>query len=184
MSANRLGTLQTRIRHELSSRAHLIVGIDGAPGVGKSTLAKQLTEEFDGLSVSLDDYLDAHKGTYLPHLDFQRLKKDIHAHLDQDAPLLTIEGLCLPAVLDKVGTNPNILVYIKCLDNDGEWHDQAICDENRDLTQILRYIKKYETLIGIGDSDKELARYHNNYRPTARADFILSRIIGPDHDIF
>ena len=184
MFPSRVNALQARIKLDLANGAHLIVGIDGAGGVGKSTLAKRLAEEFDGRLVSLDDYLDDHKGTYIPHLNYQRLKNDIYVLLSQDTPVLAIEGLCLLAALEQVGTNPDILVYIKCLDQDGEWYDEAICNENRELNEVLDYLSKYETLPGIGDSDRELATYHNKYRPVAKADFVLSKVIGPGHDIF
>lgn len=184
MALNQLDLLKRRISLKLISHTSIIVGLDGACGVGKSTLAKRLLEEFEGSLVSLDDYLEPHNGGYIEYLGYQKLNKDIHNLLSQNTSLLITEGICLLAALERVGISLDIFVYIKSIDQYGKWNDQSICGENRDLPQILESISRYESLPGIGNSDRELATYHKRYSPVAKADFILSKLIGSSQDFF
>jgi uridine kinase len=69
--------LARELRGRLPTHGPAIVSVDGWTGSGKSTVAKAVADRIGCACVSLDDYLDRHRGGYLEHLDYPKLKADL-----------------------------------------------------------------------------------------------------------
>ena len=72
----------------LNKRA-AVIGVNGNPGVGKTTVAALLSRYLGYSCVHLDDYLDPGKGQFVDNLDIASLAQAIRVR-----PII-IEGLCL-----------------------------------------------------------------------------------------
>ena len=94
---------------EVSRKKASIIAVDGNPGVGKSTIATAISKYFGYICVHLDDYLDVGKGRFVANLNILRLE---NAVLKGGRPII-IEGLCLLEVLEKLGIQPDLVIYVK-----------------------------------------------------------------------
>ena len=171
-----LAAVYHKINSLLPLYSPLIISIDGVGDTGKTTLANLIIEKFGGEHIEVDNYLTEGKGKYIPFIQYKSLKKDFLYAQARHPTLLIIEGLCILAILKKLKIGSHLSVYIKQIDKDGSWEDERICDENNDLAETVAYIGKYESLPGIGDADRERARYHFNFHPISNASLVLHRI--------
>ncbi len=83
--------VEKRIKKLLETNKKVLIAIDGQSGSGKSTIAKKLADEFDGLLIHMDDY-------FLPpqmktpkrlsqsggNVHFERLKDELFTNLDKE----------------------------------------------------------------------------------------------------
>jgi hypothetical protein len=155
------------------SAGALVIGIDGMPGAGKTTLSTQITCQIPAKTISTDEYLDKHKGYYSSNISYTNLKDAFNNFVDQNVPVIVFEGVCLLKILDCIDIQPDILIYIKHLDSEGIWKDYRICDSEVSLDEAITSINRAENIPGIGNFDKELAEYHRAYTPIEKSKFIL-----------
>jgi len=168
-----------RTRGTLPGRRPPLVAIDGLGGAGKTTLARRLAELAEGQSISVDDYVVPQQGSYLPHLRYDVLSRDLVAARESSAKVIVLEGLCIRSVLAKLESVPDVTVYVRRVDEYGEWTDEHYFSEDNDLEEILETFRRLETVPGIGDHDRETARYHILEKPISRADFVYDRVRQP-----
>ena len=83
-----------------------IVAIDGRPGVGKSYFARALGLRASIDVVTLDDFVRPNQGRYLDALDYEGIRSRLGAGFQ------IVEGLCVLAVLGKLGLAPTVHVYV------------------------------------------------------------------------
>jgi hypothetical protein len=150
-----------------------VIAIDGIDGVGKTTLAKNLQAFIGGTLVSLDTFLAA-------------------ALASSTRPTI-VEGVCLCAAMEAVSVEPDLLVYVKCVAEDGYWHDEDTCDpkegEDALICRLSRDAKRFAELdarlsgepvsgngaYGLSPLVEEIIRYHCKYRPSRRAQIVYLR---------
>lgn len=96
-----------------------IVGIDGWTGVGKTTLAKALSDAFGGSIFDLDGALNRDRSSYAPSLRLGEISEALAA----PAGLLFVSGICLRQVLGRVGCAANAHIYVKRMATWG-WADE------------------------------------------------------------
>ena len=179
-----LHTIKDRPKSE-----NIIIGIDGLDGVGKSYLAKELSEGLDAKMIELDEFLIKQQGIYVDSLRLDDLEKEIA----QRKCSVIVEGVCLLDAMEKVGQQLTILIYIKKVADYGIWHDKETCDPtdgaedviNRKELGLQRFIELQleeghelsadEQNPSLSTLTKELIRYHDQYRPSLRADYIFNR---------
>lgn len=101
-------TLISLLRSIRSSQPH-IVGIDGAPGSGKTTFAQHLSKELKCESLHLDSYLVKGQGSFVPSIRYDDLRAAIAL---MKGPFI-LEGLCILAVLERLSLRPDFLVYVE-----------------------------------------------------------------------
>ena len=141
--------LLAQVQKELGpNRRSLLIAIDGADGVGKSSLASWLAWQLEMPSLHLDVYLV--RDTTPQQWRTDDLERAIRSRLDLGRPVI-IEGILLLDVLDKVGRTPAFLVYVQ---------DQ---DENEDHPDA-------------SDLRKSLIDYRLRQKPEQRAKFKLAAV--------
>ena len=152
----------------------LRVGVDGADGCGKTTLAKALAASLGRPLFSLDNYLEREKGGFLEFLDYPRLRRDVSAE-----KAYVIEGVCLLQVLQRAGLAIDALVYIKRR-HLGLWADERELDVNEPIEAFLKNERKLTAMVaGEAVTDLGLAedviRYHYETRPHDNAHVVYFR---------
>lgn len=120
---------------------------------------------------------------------------DLKRAIAQASGPVIIEGACLLAVLQRVDIRLSQLVYVKRM-RDGGWWDEKICDPPDDVESFLAEERKKNQLIvefeaefnalkGSAGKDTQLAglyedliRYHRDYRPASKANYVFERYIS------
>ncbi len=141
----------------LRSNRLRIVGIDGALGSGKTTLAQHLSEELQCECLHLDSYLQRSQGSFVCSIRYDELHDAIAL---KKRPFI-LEGLCLLAVLERLSLRPDFLVYV-------------------DPQSRFRNARKSPLLQG------EVRDYIEKYSPRARADAVISLEdlnVSTSHDV-
>jgi len=77
-----------------------LIGIDGVPGSGKTTVAKGIAEKLGASLISFDDYLNKKKDGFEKYLAHDNIQKDIKRDMRNDKTIV-IEGNLLLKVLKK-----------------------------------------------------------------------------------
>lgn len=105
----------------------VLVGVDGWDGAGKTTLAGQIAKRIGGKVLSLDPYLEGHRGGYVPNLRVDEIQREVGSA----SGWLIAEGVCLLAAADRIGIRLQKLIYVKRMSPSGFWIDQDVCDLGR-----------------------------------------------------
>lgn len=167
------------------------IGIDGKDGSGKSYLARLLSDKATLALISLDNYVEKKKGEYVAHLDFSAIKERLES---LSSPVI-IEGVCLLDVLERLGVELDIHIYVKRMSSYGDWRDDEECDLSISpaeyIAQRAEELDKLSRLeaalhennsaeagleeVRLPELIKEQIHYHAKYRPFDRADYIFER---------
>jgi energy-coupling factor transporter ATP-binding protein EcfA2 len=94
--------------------------IDGDPGAGKTTLAKEMAKILRVKAISFDDYLPEDledKRPYSEKLNYEILRRVIL----QAGPKVVVEGVLALKVLDKIGVRHDYHIFIKRFDGFLGW---------------------------------------------------------------
>jgi hypothetical protein len=168
----------------------ILIGIDGRDGAGKTTLAKALGQCTGAAVVSLDDFVAKNRGSYVPHLR----TGDLREALSSAGRPAIVEGVCLLAVLEALSLEPDLLVYVKRIRDDGYWYDHDVCDPEEDEETLIERLSREEAAFaplaarlsgkpepegddpGLSPLNEEIVRYHCRYRPSRRARIVFLRI--------
>jgi hypothetical protein len=160
----------------IKKRNYSRIGIDGICGVGKSTLAKNISTELNFRHINLDDYLIKHQCGFLSHLKYEDLRNDL---VDNNEHI--VEGICLLEILKRTASNIDLLIYVKRI-NRGLWADERECQLDEDVEEFLRKEKELVQLTSktefapedLGMSE-EVIRYHAEHRPHKVASCVYMR---------
>lgn len=155
-----------RLRGNLFSRAGLLIGIEGYMGSGKTTLATRLSQDLALPLVSLDEFVVIRNGdhAYPSRISRTRLRRQVLRSAGH-TPVL-IEGICLRAVLRRLGWRLAATVYVKRLSHAGLWHDglnleDFIAGSALDVDMFEPHVSDH--------------RYHAAYAPHKSAHFVIER---------
>jgi hypothetical protein len=111
LSLSRSEELLRRVNDVLGpDRVPLLIALDGADGVGKSSLASWLAWQTGMPTVHLDLYLI--RDSYPLKWRTEEVSKLIHARLDRAMPVI-IEGVFVLDVLDQIGRRPDFLIFVR-----------------------------------------------------------------------
>lgn len=154
----------------IENRNFEIIGIDGADGVGKSCLAKQVATEFNFGHIEVDCFLYKNQGAYLKSVDSDSLKLAIdEVRVKHQA--IVMDGVCLKAVLECIEVVADFHIYVQTISEEGIVQNSDIIDHEVD-PEPCRNISCLSAL------DQELVKYHAAYRPQARSDVVYQRTIA------
>jgi hypothetical protein len=161
-----------------------LLAIDGVDGLGKSTIAKLLSEAICVGVVSLDDFIIKNTGEYVNSIEAS-LKSAITCLKGQGV----IEGVCIMEALKKIQIYDYKTVYLKRMHH-GIWVDEknftsefgaeaAIQKEVSDLHKFEAFFAARGNRemnpreeIKLPALTCEIIRYHHNFQPHKNADFI------------
>ena len=101
-----LGRIQTALT---PNRLPLLVEVDGADGVGKSSLASWLAWQLGMPSIHLDLYLECLRPIRWLTADFQRV---VARRLDRGRPVI-VEGVLILDALDRIQRQADFVVFVK-----------------------------------------------------------------------
>ena len=183
------GPLKSNVRHHTVHLCHTpeavasaisfdttrVIAIDGFQGSGKTTLARALSEQWNIPVVSADNYLIRNQGAFFNSLRIEWLSAALGAH-----ERYIFEGVCCLQVLQAIGVNANVLVYVKRMAAWG-WADEdelasfasapsSTAEETPPLAEIRDPLQ-----ITLRDLWEEVAQYHWQYRPHEVADLSYER---------
>lgn len=144
------------------------VGLEGFTGSGKSYLAGELQRDLDACVVHTDEYVcgEDESAPYPSRLDYLRLLSDVD-RAGCNSSLIIIEGICLRQVLCRGGLSASVFVYIKCLAQNGLWHEEIHLEDFKTGNEIVENREEPHL------SDYT---YHVIERPHERAEIIFQRI--------
>jgi Cdc6-like AAA superfamily ATPase len=185
--------LADELARVISTTPRVLIGIDGKDGTGKTTLARHIANRIGGEVVSLDDYLEKQKGSYIPHLRFEEIRRELSS---KQGPIV-LEGVCLLAAVKRIGITTDKLIYVKGVRRDGRWPDQQECDPKEPVDAVIGRLEEdlraYRRICGKTTPNgttrqeakdeglpglvKEVIRYHASYRPLTRADYVFHRCV-------
>jgi uridine kinase len=92
------------------NRLPLLIVIDGADGVGKSSLASWLAWQLGAPAIHLDLYLVRDSDSLRWRSD--ELQAILNTRLVEHAKPVVVEGILILQVLGKIGRKPDFLVYL------------------------------------------------------------------------
>ncbi len=154
-------------------------------------LASELSKVAGWPVICIDEYLRPGNDTYVPSIDFGRLRYSIEASKDY----VLVEGVCVLDVLARIPVKPAGLIYVKRLNRNGRWVDEDESSFECPVEEKLAELEGQAALFltcsseptdnpsGLGRSAarlfqfrEEVIRYHARVRPFERANFIYERI--------
>jgi uridine kinase len=100
----------------------LTIGIDGADGAGKSTLARFLAWQLEMPVLETDMFLE--KGRFYPYLKFDELSNLIDWRHSLNRPII-VEGIFLLETLECINVSLDVLIYVVNKDFEGSRQLQA-----------------------------------------------------------
>jgi shikimate kinase len=150
------------------------IGVDGADGAGKSTLADRLSEVLAMPVFHLDHFLEKNQGGFVEHIKYDELGSAIRQHSS-----FVIDGVCLREVLRRAGISVDAFVYVKRYYR-GLWSEEREFEIDEPLEDFLakerelcsRIAGEKVEHLGVGE---EIIRYHSQYRPHLHANVVFRR---------
>jgi uridine kinase len=112
----------------------LTVGIDGADGVGKSTLARFLCWQLGMPTLETDMFLE--KGKRYPFIRYNELSNLIDCRHSLNRPVI-VEGIYLLDTLDRINIKIDVLIYVE---------DKNFYGSITWQTELKQYREKYDPL--------------------------------------
>jgi tRNA uridine 5-carbamoylmethylation protein Kti12 len=148
-----------------------LVTVDGFPGSGKSTLASRLASQLSAKHIELDQFLVKNRGGYLAYLRYEELLRTINQH-----PKTIVDGVCVKAVLNRIGLTESASVYVKRLVA-GIWSDGLNLSETGSAQKAIaneeEIMRRFYEINGdpipgsnlVSQLDRDVLIYHFGYRP-------------------
>lgn len=134
MDSDKLKLIE-QLRHKGVVSKKVAIGIDGANGTGKTTLAYCLGCEFQIPIINIDQFINRNQGSYQEQIRYKELKELISFYKGCQRSII-IEGVCLLAIISKLQLQLDLLIYIKKLNKRREWLDAGIFDHSRPIDEL------------------------------------------------
>ena len=146
-------------------RKSRIIGVDGCADAGKTTLARRVAKLVNGSVVDGDDYLHDKQGVFLMAWRLDYLREAIDAALSSNPPVF-ISSVCLLDILPRIDVKADLMVYVERRTPSDLPGDLDILDcEKGDDSHLAEF----------SELNREICRYHRDFKPRARADVIFLR---------
>lgn len=163
-----LTALSTELRSRIGRPPKpLLIGIDGAPGTGKTTSAIDLGLLLSIPVVSLDNHVEPNRGRYADSIRYEDIRSELSAAMGR-APVVLVEGVCLRLVLERLGHTPNVSIYVKLHNERGRMAKADLCDQAPLTPEEIRDADSD----GRGRLERDVRAYHASHAPITHADII------------
>lgn len=149
--------VMSQVERELANAPTAIIGLDGATGVGKSTLTGDIHHDLGATVIEVDSFHEQNGYPYVDNLRLLDLKDAISSAREEGVPVI-IDGICLLDVLARIELKPDILIYLHPRPNSLE-SDFLRCD--REIEDIFAGIGT----TGTARLDMEICRYTRRFEP-------------------
>jgi hypothetical protein len=181
-SITSIDALCVEVTRRVTDRKIRVIGIDGLDGVGKTFIAEKIAEQLNAGLVSLDDYLQKERETYVAHINCA----EIRAVMNDSIMPIVVEGVCLRAAAAHCGIPVDFYIYVRMINSSGRWNDEDIC-LCCELPEVLKASEREfgqlaDQLLFSGNSDgnaglrDELIDYHCQYSPVPKADLVFDAV--------
>lgn len=191
LSFQDLHSLADWIASMLSHGDSKVIALDGLDGAGKTTLAKDLVEHFNGAHIAVDDYLNEGQRAYVKFIDLESLKTSVDDALLTSSAVI-VDGICALEILRRINVSADIHVYVKQLSSDGSWlrglrvyrEDLSIAEMIEQKHETARNATELPPELGgtseflVDRMDIELIQYHYRFKPHKDADVVFERFGG------
>lgn len=155
--ASKTSEFVSRILAPELEQSKVLISIDGLDGVGKTLIAKSLSDHIQSGIISIDDYIQTNNtGNYYKEIDFQRLSNDIKLAL-QAYCRVVVEGCLIRKILAETIDVPTTSVYVARTSRmrsnlQIEWYDESdLLFGDRTQTEFIKNeedkILQYNTIV-------------------------------------
>jgi len=162
---------------ETEANASKVIAIDGVYGVGKSFLARRLSDRFGYTLVGCDAFVRQGSGqlSYPEILDLNRLRGTVTAEIARNHPVV-VESILLRLVLESLGIKDIFHVYVKRKHLDGRFSHEELFDDARTEEELIAGCNEISRMLGDTDDspylDYQLTRYHKRTLPHNKANVL------------
>jgi len=185
---NKVDELAHALSEHLPTEKTCVMAVDGFDGAGKSALARELAKRFGGKHFELDLYVRKnHGGHYIDYLRYEDLRRDLIT-LQQSRGRVICDGICVQAVLDRLGIAGQPWIYVRQVIAGGHWSEgnflekystpeEAIAGETAPVKKLAQWTGERRPPDGqwLPGLKRELIEYHYRYRPHVQANFVFDR---------
>lgn len=149
-----------------------VIALDGCLGAGKSTLMRKLARRQNWGSVDVDDYVIRGQRRYVAALRLTDLDAAIR-HSLESSEVIVLAGVCMRAVLGKLGRSAAFNVYVQRDAPLGPPYDYAVLAHEDDLS--VANVEPEEANVNETTAlFREVCRYHTKYRPRLKSDAVYA----------
>ena len=151
-----------------------LIALDGCPNAGKTKLMKDLASQLSCGFVDVDDYVSRGQGRYVAALRLTDLEAAIARSL-VTSPAVVLAGVCMQAVLERLGRSAAFNVYVQRDAPLGPPYDYEILALEDAPIDVDVETEEVDTE-DLGALCREVCRYHARYRPRHNSDAVYSWI--------
>ncbi|KVV20740.1 hypothetical protein WK78_25860 [Burkholderia cepacia] len=165
--ATRIETADVEVlEHRIRLITHGLITFDGCMLAGKTKLMREIEGRLKVQGLDLDDFVERQQGMFVEALRLQELAAAIEqARAKSEVVLLS--GICMLEVLERIGRESNLTVYVQANNRDGTPDDiDLIGAETGRRPDLIEFF---------GELDDECFSYHARYRPCNGADVLFIR---------
>ncbi|MBP0590489.1 hypothetical protein J8I87_12325 [Paraburkholderia sp. LEh10] len=143
-----------------------LVTFDGCMLAGKTQLMREIARRLGIQGLDLDDFVTRQQGVFVEAVRLQELTAAIE-QVRAKFGVVLLSGICILEVLELIGRESNLTVYVQANNRDGTPDDiDLIGAETGRRPELIEFF---------GDLDDECFSYHARYRPRNGADVLFIR---------
>lgn len=167
MGTTRIETADVEaLAHRVHEIRHGLVTFDGCMLAGKTELMREIARRLGVQGLDLDDFVERQQGVFVEALRLQKLAAAIE-QASENSGVVLLSGICMLEVLERMGCESNLTVYIQANNQDGKPDDiDLIGAETGRCPDLIEFF---------GELEDECFSYHARYRPRNGADVLFIR---------
>ncbi|MEO5812527.1 MAG: hypothetical protein ABIU96_15735 [Rhodanobacter sp.] len=170
------------LRTMLQENPRQVIGIDGADGAGKSSLADLLGASLACRVIHGDSFIRNRGMPYPNILDLQSLKNEISAFTSLHKPVI-VESVMLKLVLDALPAATTFDVYVRHSWPKGQLTKPELFDNVVDERDVIADDDLFCNHFSLPTLSipRELIEYHKKWNPHIQADVVFEACFDPSH---
>lgn len=143
-----------------------LITFDGCMLAGKTELMREIARRLGVQGLDLDDFVERRQGVFVEALKLHELTAAIEQARAKSGVVL-LSGICMLEVLERIGRESNLTVYVQANNRDGTPDDiDLIGAETGRRPDLIEFF---------GELEDECFSYRARYRPHNGADVLFIR---------